>query len=206
MVVLAGGVQGAYAQTLTSTEQQPEKQKKPGLRVGEKVPKGVFVTDQKGNRVILSDLYAKQPVVVMFYRGGWCPFCQKALASWGPRLSTIEELGAKMVVISPESMDHAKKSAKKSGMGYSIYVDEKLEAAKAFKVRFTVDDSTIKKYKGYGIDLETWNADKTWRLPAPGTFVIDQQGVVQFAYADWNYTKRVNPKDVIDTLHKMKGH
>lgn len=89
-------------------------------------------------------------------------------------------------------------------LGFDIYSGDTMAAAKAYKVFFEVDPETQTAYKGYGIDLATWNANQRWTLPAPGTFVIDRDGVVRYAWADWDYKQRADPDEVIAAVKKIR--
>ena len=173
---------------------------KPGLAVGDAAP-AVQLTNLDGTSVSLASLYSEGPLVVTFYRGEWCPYCNKALAGWEERLGELKAAGARIIAVSPEKPEMARKTVEKSNLTYQVLTDADQSAAKAFKVIFTMDDSTKKKYQGYGIDLAAANASGTWELPAPGTFVIVPDGkgggVVKYAYAEWDYKERANMDEVI---------
>ncbi|MCC7390597.1 MAG: AhpC/TSA family protein [Phycisphaerales bacterium] len=175
----------------------------PGLTVGDRAPDATVYT-QDGQPVSLASLYQDGPVVVTFYRGGWCPFCQRALEGWQTRLDELHDAGATLVALTPESPDHAADTTTDHHLGFAVYSDSKMQAAKAYEVFFEVDQDTQTKYKGYGIDLSSWNANSLWTLPAPGTFVIDRKGVVRYAWADWDYTKRADPDEVIGVVQGLK--
>ncbi|MCA9288507.1 MAG: AhpC/TSA family protein [Phycisphaerales bacterium] len=168
----------------------------PGLAVGERVG-GATLQDAAGNAVSLASLYSDRPVVVTFYRGGWCPYCNRALTEWEGRVAELEALGVGFVAITPERPDETLRTAEKTGAEFRILSDANFEAADAFRVRFTLDQDTQTRYKGYGVDLAQHNAAGLWDLPAPGTFLIDRSGVVRYAWADWDYRQRAEPDEVI---------
>jgi len=174
----------------------------PGLRVGDTVP-AVTLVDESGQTVDLASLYAEQPLVVVFYRGGWCPFCRKALRDWRTHVGQVSELGARFVAITPEAPDFIAQTKQQNDLDYTVLGDPTHAAAKAFKVDFTLEDDTIENYKNLGIDLQTRNADGAWELPAPGTFIVDRDGVVRYAFADWNYKRRASPETVIEALREV---
>ena len=176
--------------------------KAPGLAIGAKAPEAQLRTIDN-EAVKLSSLYEKGPVVIAFYRGGWCPYCNKELTEWQGRVEDLKAAGATLVAITPEKPSKVKDTMKKDHLDFKILSDAKLEAAKGFKVFFTLDAATQKKYKSFGADLEQWNASGTWDLPAPGTFVIDQTGTVRYAFADWDYKKRARPDDVIAAVKAL---
>lgn len=176
-----------------------------GLKVGETVADADLLTIDS-EKVSLRELASKEgPLVVTFYRGGWCPFCNKALSEWESRLDEVKGAGGKFVAISPEKPELARATSKKSHLSYVVLSDSTNKAAEAFDVLFTVDAETRKKYEGYGIDLGEANASGQWKLPHPATFIIDRQGVVKYAHVDPDYAKgRAHPGEVIDALKNLK--
>jgi len=181
-----------------------EMEEGPGLAVGDAAPDVTLYT-QSGEAVALSSLNEEQgPLVLTFYRGGWCPFCSEALEGWQARLDELREAGATFVAVSPESPDHMGETVEKLELGYMVLGDPDHEAAEAFEVGFTVDEVTKAKYKDMGLDVGAWNADNSWNLPAPGTFVIDREGVIRWAFADWDYKNRADPSEVIAFVRTME--
>jgi peroxiredoxin len=136
-------------------------------------------------------------VILTFYRGGWCPFCTKALAGWEGRMDEVEALGATFVAITPESPDNAASTGAKHAPSMTILSDPHHEASRNFHLSFNLPEDTKTKYKGYGIDLEKSNASHNWELPAPGTYVIGRDGTIVYAWADWDYKKRADPDQVL---------
>jgi peroxiredoxin len=179
-----------------------EAPEQPGLEVGSEAPT-LALQNEVGKKIDLADLYAKGPVVLTFYRGGWCPYCTKALSQWQTKLSTLSEVGGTFVAITPEKPTYIASTKDQRNLEYTVLSDADAEAGRAFKVQFTLDDETIEKYKGYGIDLTEHNANGEWTLPAPATFVIDTDGVIRWVFADWDYSKRADPDEVIRAVRKL---
>ena len=175
----------------------------PGLTVGERAPDAMVQT-RDGQTVSLASLYADGPVVVTFYRGGWCPYCTRQLSEWQGREAELHDAGGRLVAITAESPDNVGKTANKHNLDMDIYSDTTMAAAKGYRVYFELDSATRTKYEGYGIDLATGNASGMWSLPAPGTFVIDSSGVVRYAWADWDYTKRADTDEVIAAVRAAR--
>ena len=174
----------------------------PGLGVGDRLP-DVVLTGENGRPLALRSLLSDAPLVVTFYRGGWCPICTRDLAAWGGRMDELKAVGGTMVAITPERLDLALETRTETGAGYRVLVDPVHEASKAFKVHFTVDAETRARYEEYGLLINEANADGSWDLPAPATFVIDADGVVRWAFADWDYRRRADPDDVIRAVGSL---
>lgn len=198
--VLAGDETAKSKPAASAPEAQPC-----GLKVGEKAPAGLTLLDKDGKSVALSEMYAKGPIVVTFYRGEWCPFCTKALAGWQDKMGELKEAGGTFVAISPEASPFVKKTIEKSKADYMVLSDAGMDATKGFKVWFEMDETTVEKYKGYGVNLGERNANGKWELPAPATFVVDREGVVRYAFADWDYRKRANMDEVIAAVRGLKS-
>ena len=175
----------------------------PGLEPGTVAP-DVTVTAADGSKVSLASLYGEGPLVVTFYRGAWCPYCRSAQNTWQERLDDVKEAGGTFVAITPEKTDIIQDFKNDNDLSYRIFSDQNHQAAKAFNVNFEVDEDTKRRYKGYGIDLAKSNADSSWELPAPATFVIDRQGIVRYAFADWDYKLRADPDEVIQVVRELR--
>ncbi len=167
----------------------------PGLKVGAAAPDAT-VLDYAGNEVSLSSLTQDGPVVVTFYRGGWCPYCNQELTEWQGKIEELKAAGGRIIALSPETPEWGGETSEKNDLDFEVYSDARLEASRAYRVLFELDDATKTKYKGYGIDLETRNSSASWHLPAPGTFVI-ADGKVVYAWADWDYKQRADVDEVI---------
>ncbi len=176
----------------------------PGLKVGDKAP-DIVVLNANGASVDLGDLYKQGPVVVTFYRGGWCPFCVRALKDWSGRIDELNAAGGTFVAISPETREHAIETGEKVDGDWLVLVDTNGEAMRAFNTGFALDPATEDRYRGFGINLDDWNTSGEWELPAPATYVIDRDGVIRWAFADWDYKKRADPDLVIAEVRKLSG-
>ncbi len=175
----------------------------PGLQIGERAPDAT-ITTADGTTVSLASLYRQGPIIVTFYRGGWCPYCNRALAGWETRMDEVRAEGARFIAISPESPEKVAATSAKANASYSIYSDTAHEASRKFRVHFKVDDETRTKYENsYDIHVDLFNASGRWELPAPATFLIDRQGVVRWAFAEWDYTKRADIDEVLAAVRAL---
>ena len=176
----------------------------PGLAVGEKAPDAQVQTTA-GVDVQLADLYGKQPLVIVFDRGGWCQPCARQLTEWGRRVDEITALGAQVILISPEKPESVATSVRYGHLKATAFSDIKMEATKNFQILFQFDEKARNSYKGYGIDLIKKNAGGTWELPAPSVFVIDQAGVIRWKFSDWDYHKRAQFNEVLSAVKALNA-
>jgi peroxiredoxin len=172
------------------------------LKVGDKAP-DFKLPSAAGESVGLNELLENGPVVLNFYRGGWCPYCSLELNAYKNRLPEIEELGASLVAISPQTPDNSLTTAEKNELEFQVLSDVGNKTANEFGLVFTLAEELHDLYKSFGLDIPKFNGDDTWELPMPGTYVIDKNGTVKFAYANADYTKRAEPDEVISTLKEL---
>lgn len=175
----------------------------PGLKVGDKAPAATLLTVD-GEPVTLASLYATGPVIVTFYRGGWCPYCSKALDEWNQHAEAMKAAAIQAVFVTLEKPERVKSMQGEHGEDLTVLCDPKGETARAFNVLFTMPDDTQAKYRSYKIDLSQINASGTWDLPHPGTFVIDKAGTVRYAFCDTDYKKRAKPDEAIAAAKAAK--
>jgi peroxiredoxin len=169
------------------------------LNVGDKAP--VFtLNDPEGNPVSSAELLSKGPLVISFYRGVWCPYCNMELQALEAALPQYLELGASLVAISPQIQANSRKSVRQNHLTFPILSDAKSQVAEAFGLRFKLPDYLVDLYKGFGNDLPTFNDDPEWVLPMPGRFVIGQDGLIKYAEVNPDYTQRPEPTDLLPAL------
>lgn len=169
------------------------------LKVGDKAPM-FTLNDPDGNPVSCADLLAKGPLVISFYRGVWCPYCNMELQALEAALPQYRELGANLVAISPQVKANSRKSVRQNHLTFPILSDEKSQVADAFGLRFSLPDYLIDLYKGFGNDLPTFNDDPAWVLPMPARFVIGQDGLILYAEVNPDYTQRPDPSELLPAL------
>jgi peroxiredoxin len=185
---------------------QSEAQEKPeGLFINSKAPdfKG---KDQNGNEVVLKDLRKKGPVVIIFYRGYWCPYSNKELQKLEDSLQLIKEKGAQLVAITPEKQEGITKTIEKTKASYPIVTDDELKIMKAYDVAYQVDTKTIDRYKMASIDLASNNGQKPdgVYLPVPAVYIIGKDGEVKYRYFEEDYKKQATVKDILSNLVGLK--
>lgn len=170
-----------------------------GLNINDPAP-GFTATDQNGKSVSLNKLLTDGPVVLVFYRGQWCPYCNKQLKKLEDSLSYIKAKGATVIAITPEKPESISKTIEKTKASYSILFDEGLKIMKGYDVAFAVDSKTIERYKGYGIDFNEANASNGPNLPVPALYIIGKDGKIIYRHFDTNYTKRPSVAEILSHL------
>jgi peroxiredoxin len=165
-------------------------------RVGDAAP-DVGLPDASGRVVRLSDLWKPGPLVVVFYRGGWCSYCSEELRSWQGRLEALRAVGAQIVAISLESPDHALSTSERNRVAFPVLSDVALQAANGFDIAFTLPAELIDLYGAAGDTQPVLNASGEWVVPVPATFVVDSRGIIRFADVDLDFRRRADPSDVL---------
>ncbi|HVW94819.1 MAG TPA: peroxiredoxin-like family protein [Mucilaginibacter sp.] len=167
-----------------------------GLKSGVSAPE-FAATDNSGKTLVLKDLLKKHKAVVLFfYRGQWCPYCNKHIQQLQDSLQTLTEKGAYVVGVTPETADNINKTIEKTHASFSIIEDKGYKIMQAYKVNYKVDDGLYAKLKSYGVDLEKNNGNLDHVLPVPATYVIDNTGKIVFVHFDKDYTKRASVSEI----------
>lgn len=174
----------------------------PGIKVGEKAPDFVL-NNALGKTVSLKDKLKQGPVVLVFYRGAWCPFCNMHLHVLQGSLPEFKKYGAQLITITPQTPDKSVEQFKEKGYPFEILSDLDSMVMKDYKLYFELPADLVEVYKNHGIDIEAFNGKGRNVLPVPGSFVIDTNGIVRAMFADTDYTKRMEPSAIIDALKKM---
>ena len=144
------------------------------------------------------------PLVLVFFRGGWCPICTKHTGALIKVHPQVKELGAQLVGVSPDNKESSKDNVTKNAIPFPILSDADVAAAKAFGLAFRVDDETVKKYQGFGIDLEKASGQKHHALPVPAVFIVDKSGKIAFAHSDPDYRQRLDVERIVSELKKLR--
>lgn len=171
-----------------------------GLKTGALAPT-FTATDNSGKTIDLQSLLkSHKAVVLFFYRGQWCPYCNKHIKQLQDSLQLLTGKGAYVVGVSPETIENINKTIDKTHASFSIIHDEGYKIMKAYDVNYTVDDALNAKLKGYGVDLEKNNGNADHVLPVPATYVIDQSGKIIFVHFDKDFTKRASVSAMLKVL------
>ncbi|MBX9588082.1 MAG: AhpC/TSA family protein [Hyphomonadaceae bacterium] len=173
------------------------------LKAGDRFP-SVKLADHLARETDISTVAAAQPVVVAFYRGGWCPYCSLELRAYQKALPEIEQLGARLIAVSPEAPDNTLSTAEKDDLSFTVLSDARGRLAEALGIRFELTEPVKAYFIKAGHDLPAHNGDGRWSLPMPATYVIAQGGVIALAHVDPDYRKRLEPKAVIEALAALR--
>jgi peroxiredoxin len=171
-----------------------------GLRVGEEAP-DFDLPDATGKQVRLRDLLDRGPVVLSFQRGEWCPYCNLELHTWQGLLGEVTAAGAQLVAVSPQRPTNALSLTEKHELAFPVLSDVDQTAIRAYGLRYELPAALKDVYaNALGVDLSVENADGSWTLTVPATFVVDQQHRIRFAYANTDWRVRAEPADVLAVL------
>lgn len=174
------------------------------LQVGAAAPR-LTLPNALGAPVALESLWQRGPLVLVFYRGGWCPYCNLELRAWQSELATLEHLGASLVAVSPQTPDQSLSTAEKNELAFTVLSDSQLQAAEAFGVAFTLSPELVELYSRAGIDLPMINGNGRWVLQLPATYVIGRDGRIYFAHVEADYRERAEPADVLASVERARG-
>ena len=159
--------------------------------------------NQTGGLTDLGALMAQGPLVVTFYRGGWCPYCNLELRAYQTLLPDFAALGARLVAISPETPDNTLSTAEKNALAFDVLSDAKGHLADALGIRFELSDAVRALYQKFGHDLPARNGDDKWSLPMPATYVVAKGGRIALANVDPDYRSRLDPALALATLRDL---
>lgn len=174
------------------------------LKVGDKLP--AFSLENQNSETVSSEKLLKDgPLIISFFRGVWCPFCNIEIKALEAYAQQFRDAGANIVVISPQSQASTKRSVEENNTSFDILSDVGNSYAKALNIAFTLPKELQIIYKGFGINLPEYNGDQSWSLPMPARFVIAQDGTVIAADVNPDYTQRPDPSETLATLKQEKG-
>jgi peroxiredoxin len=174
------------------------------LKAGDSIP-DVTLRTEENKEVNLRKLVSQKPTVLIFYRGGWCPFCNRHLQSLVGIEKDLQDAGIQLVAISMDQPSKLRETPNRDKLGYRLLSDSDAVASKAFGIAFKVDDSTIEKYKSYGIDLDAASGRDHHLLPYPSVFIADTNGVIRFAHSNPDYKVRLEPGKILQAARAAKN-
>jgi len=171
-------------------------------KVGDLAP-SFTLNDQDGRTVDSTALLKQGPLVLTFYRGVWCPYCNMDLSAIQAALSEIAQRGASVVAISPQTAPNSRKSARQNQLTFPILSDVGGEISAAFGLRFRLPGYLIELYKSFKNDLPAFNSEPSWTLPMPARYVVGTDGVIAYAEVNPDYTQRPDPSELLPVLEQL---
>lgn len=184
----------AFTASFLFAQEAPE-----GLFIASKAP-DFKATDQNGKEIRLKDLLKKGKVVLVFYRGEWCPYCNKELSRLQDSLQFIIDKGATLLAVSPEKQENISKTIEKTKASYSVLYDKDLKIMKAYDVEYEMQENVITRYRNAGIDIEKNNGTNGKYLPVPAVYIIDKESTVTYRFFEPDYKKRPSVKEILANL------
>jgi len=172
------------------------------LKVGDQVP-NFTLPNAVGNSLELQTVLDKGAVVISFYRGGWCPYCNLELRALQQSLPDITALGATLIAISPETPDNSLNTSEKNELTFEVLSDSKNQVAKKFGLVFKLAEELRPVYTQFGIDVPAYNGDSTFELPIPATYVVTPNGKIAHSFINVDYTQRLDPREILTALNNL---
>ena len=176
---------------------------KTALNVGGTCP-AFTLGDAKGQQVSSAALLARGPMVIVFYRGAWCPYCNIYLHAWKAYLPRLAEQGATLVAISGETPDRSAAMAQKTEAAFAVLSDPGYAVSRKFGVVYQVPAGVAEAMKGRGLDLAGYYGTGKAELPLSATYVVGQDGKVVYAFLDADYRKRAEPAEVLAAVERLR--
>ena len=174
----------------------------PGIKAGNRAP-DFTIKNAFGESINLSKEYAKGPVILVFYRGAWCPFCNLHLHSLQKSLPEFKKHGAQLILVTPQTPDKSAGQIKKDDFDFEVLSDLDSQVMKQYLLYFELPNDLIRVYKKAGLDIEDFNGKGRTVLPVPGSFVIDRKGIIRAMQANTDYKVRMEPEDIVAALKEM---
>ena len=172
------------------------------LKEGDEVP-NFSLPNANGERFSLHEYTNQGPVVISFYRGGWCPYCNLELAALQAALPDIEAAGGRLIAISPNTPDNSLSTREKHNLQFEVLSDVGFNVIDRFGLAFDMPEELVNLYGEFAINVAQWNGEERWRLPIPATYVIDSQRKVVKSYVNADYRERLDPVDIITALKEI---
>ncbi len=174
------------------------------VNTGDMAP-GFTLPNFAGDSIGLSNMLAMGPVVLSFYRGGWCPFCNLELRSLQEVLPDIIGAGASLLAVSPESIARVKFTMEKNQLDFYVLSDAGNKVTRQYGLLFQIDEDLRPLFLEWGLDIPAHNLDDTWEVPIPATYIINTDGRVFESYVEKDYTKRMEPEAILRALERINA-
>ncbi len=175
------------------------------LNEGDELPQ-INLPNAVGKSINVNSMLKDGPVVISFYRGAWCPYCNLELKALQQALPEIKLLDAQLIAISPNTPDNSISSIEKHGLEFEVLTDAGNKIAKEFRLVFNLAEELRPIYKQFNFDIPKYNGDESWELPIPATYIVNTDGKIMHAFVNADYTKRIEPTEIISKLKELTAH
>ena len=172
------------------------------LTEGDELPQ-INLPNAVGKSINVNSMLKEGPVVISFYRGAWCPYCNLELKALQQALPEIKALDAQLIAISPNTPDNSISSIEKHGLEFEVLTDAGNKIAKEFRLVFNLAEELRPIYKQFNFDIPKFNGDESWDLPIPATYIVNTDGKIVYAFVNADYTKRMEPTEIISKLKEL---
>ena len=172
------------------------------LQPGQTMP-DFELPDATGKIVRSTELRSRGPLLITFYRGSWCPFCNLALRAYQERNAEIKTRGVTLLAISPQTPDHSLTLQEKHSLQFSVLSDAGNKVARQFGVVFALDPGLKTVQEQFGVDIPAYNGDHAFELPVPATFLVSTDGKVLESYVEADYMQRLDPETALDWIREL---
>lgn len=173
-----------------------------GLAVGAKVP-DFTLGDTKGQGITLYEELQRGPVILVFYRGAWCPFCNLELKAYQRIMDDIKAAGTQLIAISPQTPDNSLSLKEKHELTFHVLSDPSNHVAEAFNLKFKIPEYLIELHRSLNMPIDQFNGDNSWEIPVPATYVIDRDGIICAAVTDPDFRTRMEPNEVLNLVRTL---
>ncbi len=169
------------------------------LKTGDQIPE-ITLPNSMGNQISIQNILKDKNIVLTFYRGGWCPYCNLELKALQDALPQLKSSNATLVAITPETPDNSLSTAEKNALDFEILTDANNTIARAFGLVFKLPENLVSVYKDFNIDLIKSNGDASQELPLAATYIIDTSGKIIYDFVSVDYKLRADPADILAVL------
>lgn len=172
------------------------------LKVGDTAP-AFALPNSQGRTISSEQLLKRGPIVISFYRGNWCPYCNLELHALQQTFPQLKDIGAQLLAISPQEQEYSQAMAVKHGLSFEVLSDVGNVVARQFGLVFTVEEDLRPIYLKGGLDIPAYNGDESWEIPIPATYVVDADSTIVHAFVEPDYTKRLEPTEIISAVKHL---
>jgi peroxiredoxin len=172
------------------------------LKTGDRCP-DFSLNNGRGESITSRELLSNGPLIISFYRGAWCPYCNLEIKALAQSLAEIRAQGAELVAISPQTPEKAEQQSTELKLDFEVLSDSDNALARRFGLVFTLPAALRPVYQAWQIDIPAHNGDQRFELPVPATYVVDREGLIRYHFVDSDYSRRLEPASIIEQLKRL---